>query len=282
MKESFLNTLVQSLSGSTRDIREFVRLGRSLWPFYIKPLHPFCIEKTMDSIYKSTAIPADSEVVEKAILAHLDQKIFPHISGFLSDGLFSISLDSPMVIDPNASTEAKKDVENDQPYLRTCLLLAAFICQNNKADKDKSIFSIKGTGKKRGRNRVHDGASEDVAFGSTLSEQQQLNMIRPRPFLLERMLSIFVTLVGLNPAREDLLIDTGNRDNLLQSLGSTFLYTNLAQLCDFGHLHEASFTGSSKTEQINLSSTKYWCSLTRDEAMALAKKVDIPLATYLL
>lgn len=237
----------------------------------------------MDSIHKSTSISADSEVAEKAILAHLDKKIFPHISGFLNDGLFSLSLDSPMVIDPNANTEAfKNGVENEQPYLRICLLLAAFICQNNKANQDKRIFSSKGTGKRKGRNRVHDGASEDVAFGSTLSEQQQLNTIRPRPFLLERMLSIFVTLVGLNPAREDLLIDTGDRDDFLQSLGSTFLYTNLAQLHDFGHLHEASFTGSLKTEQINLSSTKYCCSLTRDEAMALAKKVDIPLAVYLL
>jgi hypothetical protein len=236
----------------------------------------------MESIDKYTSSSADSEVVEKAILAYLDEKIFPHISGFLNDGLFSLSLDSPMVIDSNANTKAKKDADNDQPYLRTCLLLAAFICQNNKATQDKRIFSIKGTGKRRGRNRVHAGASEDVAFGSTLSEQQQLNMIRARPFLLERMLSIFVTLVGLNPAREDLLIDTGDRDDFLQSLGSTFLYTSLAQLRDIGHLHEAGFTGSSKTEQINLSSTKYWCSLTRDEAMGLAKKVDIPLATYLL
>jgi hypothetical protein len=236
----------------------------------------------MESIDKSTSISADSEVVEKAILTHLDQKILPHISGFLNDGLFSLSLDSPMVIDPNANTESKEDAENDQPYLRTCLLLAAFICQNNKADQDKRIFSIQGTGKRRGRNRVHDGASENVAFGSTLSEQQQLNMIRARPFLLERMLSIFVTLVGLNPASEDWLIDTGDRDDFLQSLGSTFLYTNLAQLRDYGHLHKAGFTGSLKTEQINLSSTKYWCSLTRDEAMVLATKVDIPLATYLL
>jgi hypothetical protein len=284
--DSFLNTLAQSLSGSTRDLREFVRLGRSLWPVYIEPLQPSRIEITMGLVKKNlvqksaSPLSEDCSSIESELQALLDRTFFPHISAALSEGLFSLSLDSPFIICPVAKVSNGQSVKN-QPYLLNCLLLAAFVCQNNRPDKDKRVFSIHGNGKRRARNQVHD-AEEDVAYGSTVGEQQQLKMLRPRPFPLERMLSIFVTIVGLNPANARFVVGMEDREEILQTLGSSHLYENLAQLRDLGYLHEAKYNGSIKAEQMNLNGSKYWCSLTREEADILAKSMGIPLDNYLL
>ena len=284
--ESFLNTLTQSLSSSTRDIKEFTRIGRSLWPVYIAPLHPSRIEETVALVASNGS--NNKEALEKGIIASLDQKILMHMNRYLSRGLFSLSLESPMLTLPSSAGSIQSSLpadmsEGNHQFLRVCLLIAAFLCQNNRPDQDKRIFSIEGNGKKRSRNRSSDSMMEDnMAFGSTLSEQQQLKMIRPRPFPLERMLSVFVTIVGLNPSHSKFLSGNLDRDELLQSLGSSYLNYHLSHLCELGYLHKVSYNGLVKGEQINLSSARFWCSLSRATADVLAKSVDIPLDQYVL
>ena len=69
---------------------------------------------------------------------------------------------------------------------------------------------------------------------------------------------------------------------MLGSLESIYLEEQLSYLVDMGYLHRAAYNGVQRTEQINLNKSKFWCSLTREEAEALAKGADIPLDAYLV
>jgi hypothetical protein len=91
--------------------------------------------------------------------------------------------------------------------------------------------------------------------------------------------SIFATLVRLNLEQ---FPGSKNNDDSFASLGSTRLYEDLAQLVDLGYLHPAGFIGLVKGEQVNLNGSKYWCSLTKDEAAHIAKQIHIPLDNYIV
>jgi Origin recognition complex (ORC) subunit 5 C-terminus len=295
--ETYLGALVQSMLSSTRDLREFVRLGRSLWPVYVQPLLSSNIEGTMGIVRtsclarkprSSTSLHDNisSSDLESELLPFLDKRFLAIIGKSLAMGLYSLSMDSPVVVKDGTTVDMGLDYPRQlparkMPYLRACLLLAAFICQNNKADKDKRVFSIQGNGKKRARHHQPMERTDDIAFISRIGALQQLRVVRPRPFPLERMLSIFVTIVSLNPPTTPTPI--GNGDDLLRSLGSSHLFGNLAQLCDLGYLHQISNTiGSIKSEVLALTGSKYWCSLSRDEALSIATSFDIPLNNYLM
>mmetsp|Transcript_19924 Transcript_19924/g.20253 ORF Transcript_19924/g.20253 Transcript_19924/m.20253 type:complete len:347 (+) Transcript_19924:70-1110(+) len=205
-----------------------------------------------------------------------------------------------------------------QPYLRSCLLLAAFICQNNKADQDRKLFSVHGNGKRRkcrANIDIYGGNDEDMAFGSTSvtassfttrrrsygsssigggsssittttagqhqqqHQVEQLKMLRLRPIPLERVFSIFVTLVKLNPTEENEDDDDNDDNNIevtINDLGSTRLYTDISHLIDIGYLHPA------MGNQIHLSTARFLCSLTRDEAIEISNRIGIPIERLLI
>lgn len=275
---AFTDSLVQFVSDSTRDITDFIRLGRSFWPVYIEPLGPHNIEKTLESVRKkmSTSNRVDGDLGQE-IMAHLGQKFFNHI-GTMSGDVTRLFLDSPVIVSAEFNVSlpkrGKRECKNNLPYLRSCLLLAAFICQNNRPDQDRKVFSIQGNGKRTNRTREKMQSSDNAAFASSSGELQQLKSLRPRPFPVERAFSIFATLVNLNPGKFC--------GSSLESLGSTRLYEDLAQLVDLGYLHPASFTGLVKGEQVNLNNSKYWCSLAKDEAANIAKQIQIPLHNYIV
>lgn len=315
----FWNTLIQSISDSTRNIYEFIRLGRALWPWFVAPLHPGAIRTTMEGVTNKLHIPLSeisrpehSRQVEDEIANVLGTRFHQHVSSlsYGEESLTCVSLDEAGLIVPmkliassrvaGRSNDRLKPCQGQQPCLRTCLLLAAFICQHNKADHDRKIFSTHGNGrrrKSRAKDDLYGGNDEDLAFGSSTSGDaaqqrgEQLKSLRPRPFPLERALSIFVTLVRLNPAvteRATLLplgTVTGRGEDLetlMDSLGSTRLHTDVQHLIDSGYLHRASFQGSIKAEQISLSNARFWCSLTKEEAIEIAEQLDIPLEKYLI
>jgi hypothetical protein len=172
-------------------------------------------------------------------------------------------------------------------------LLAAFVCQSNKPDKDKALFTIQKNGKKNSRqgHRVGSNDADGLAYGSTAWEQQRLKMLRPRTFPLERMLSVFVNIVGLIGGEEKLRLTTNSTVDpreLLHAIGSTCFFENLARLRETGLLHEVqgAFTGGgdgfTSFDGINMLSSKYWCELNRDDAEALAASVEFPLENFLL
>ena len=256
-------------------------MGRALFPMYIRPLHPSNIVTTVELVGNQLTHGAMGGI-ESRLLAFLDKKFLREAGRFVGRSLFSLSIDSPISKPAQAvPVHPQAWLDEGQPYTRICLLLAAYICQNNKSDKDKHVFSIQGKGSKRTRRSPVESTLDDVAFISRMGDRQELNVVRLRPFPLERMLSIYVTLYRLNTPPSGMGI-TQNSQQMLQSLGSSYLYENLAQLRDLGYLHEVQTVGQLKAEQVPMSAARYVCSLTKAEAVSISLAADIPLNNYLL
>jgi Origin recognition complex (ORC) subunit 5 C-terminus len=305
----FWNTLIQSISDSTRNVHDFIRLGRALWPWFAAPLHPLAIRTTLEGVtnklqlpFSEISRPEHSKQVDGEISNALGTRFHQYLTSLSSgeESLTCMSMDEAGFVLSASNGEKSRLIvgpkPRDQPYLRNCLLLAAFVCQNNKADQDRKVFSTHGNGrrrKQRAKDDIYGGDDEDVAFGTSASGDaatrgEQLRSLRPRPFPLERVFSIFATLVRLNPPKNERAamlhgdVDGGrDLEALIDSLGSTQLHTDVMELVDSGYLHRASYQGSIRAEQISLSNAKFWCSLTKEEAIEISTHLDIPLEKYL-
>lgn len=307
----FWNTVIQSISDSTRNIYDLIRLGRALWPWFVAPLHPRVIRTTMEGLASKLHLSISdisrleyTKKVDDEIAYVLGTRFHHYVASIFSseESLTCLHLDEAGLIPTKLIKSFKREVSSDgsrtfnQPYLRTCLLLAAFVCQSNKADQDRKIFSTQASGRRR-KNRAKDdiygGNDEDLAFGTSTPDAaqrgEQLQSLRPRPFPLERVISIFATLVRLNPAVNETPTSVlggfeGGEDleALMDSLGSTRLNTDIMHLIDTGYLHPAGFQGTIKAEQISLSTAKFWCSLTKEEAIEISTKLEIPIDKYLI
>ena len=212
---------------------------------------------------------SDGSSISSAILAHLDREIMPQLRHSLKQGLFMLDYDS------HEETKTQSRETHELPSLTRYLLLAAYICQANRPDRDKQLFSIQGNGRKR-RSRRQSDAGEELAFGSAVQNQQQPKTLRPRAFPLERMLSVYVSMIGLNklPDKQDC------PEEMLRSLGTTSFSETLSHLRDIGLLHEQPLR--SLSDPIRLVEPRYYCSLTRGEANAIAKTTGFPLEKYIL
>ena len=287
MKDSFLSALVQHISEFTRDINHFVRLGRSLWPVYTSPLSPDQIERTMAAINQKRGerMQAGSDSIH-SIVTFLDIRFHGQM-GKISDEILGISVDSPVVlpekfISASRSRLLAKQTGVRQPFLRDCLLLAAFICQNNRPDQDRKVFSVRGNGRREKKQRSTSNFEESTAFGSSLTDVEQLKSLRPRPFLAERVFSIFATLVKLNPDFQRGALWAKDYDMDPVSLGSPRLFSDFSRLVDMGYLHPVSYKGSIRSEQMNFNKARFWCSLAKEDAMTIARRIGVPLESYIV
>jgi hypothetical protein len=264
------------------DINEFVRIGRSLWPVYIQALDPTTVKETLKSLdVDLSAMETQNEKYAGEVLGLLSRRFFSQV-GKISKVLTTLPMDSTgsMHCLPGRPFNVS-DLE--LPYLRTCLLLAAFVCQKNRAENDTIVFSVHGNGKRRkSRNGTETNDEEAAAFATSGSGMEKLRSLRPRPFLVERMLSIFVTLVRLNPDSAPKIPGTKRLEFSADSLGTARLYDDFRSLIDLGFIHDAAFAGASKGEEVSLNAAKVWCSLTDQEASDLASTVGIPLDGYLV
>ncbi|KAL3923928.1 MAG: hypothetical protein SGILL_001362 [Bacillariaceae sp.] len=281
--DSFWNTVVQFTSDTTRDARDFIRLGRALWPIYVAPIQSAQVHTTMENVAKRLGFSTENIAclknktasLERELVRVLGTRFHAHMVNMSkTSDLASVSWDENGRMassDNNATPSFSTDRSATLTFMRSCLLLAAFICQHNKASHDQKVFSIRGNGQRRKSKAMEDiygGNDEDQAFG---------NASRSRAFALERVFSIFVTLVRLNPTS-----DEDDLDSLMESLGSTRLYVDLLHLVDLGYLRSTAHNGLVKGEQINLSTARFTCSLSEDEAVDIGKRHGIPLEQYLL
>lgn len=255
LMNSFLSALVQSMSGMTRDICDMLYAGRRLWPSYIEPLSSNNIEATMKMV------GGNQEDKQKLLLSYLNQRMVK-----LSKNIESCLLS----LDEGTAIEAKSEL----PYLSKFLLLAAFLCQHNKAEKDKQLFTITGNGRRRKRQQ-DEGEPENAAYATW--DQQRTKMLKPRSFPLERMLSIFVNIVGLHEGRDLVLTAGATTSSFLSSLGHSVFLETLGQLRASGLLREIMSDG-----ETSLSSAMYCCDMGKDDAESLAESVGFSLEQYLL
>jgi Origin recognition complex (ORC) subunit 5 C-terminus len=272
---SFLETLVQSLNDLTSDLKEYVRLGRSLWPKYITPIIPENIAETMTHV-KQANQPSGSNgnvtVIQREILTLLDQKFFPHLRQGLEQGLGILTFDSSGV---DFASNSNRDLHDNTPILVKYLLIAAYICQVNRPDKDRHMFSIEKNGKRRRKIKEEDNG-EEVAFGS----QDPLKTMRPRTFPVERLYSLYVSIVSLNASSSLMGSSAPNNSEKLKSLGSVPFFETVTYLRDIGVFHD--FPKRSLTDPIRFSQRHFWTSITRDDAMEIATSIDFPLDRYIL
>lgn len=280
--DSFLNTLIQTIQYTTTDIKEITRLGRALWPRYIEPLTEHSFDKTLASVTAKQSVVADgamSEPIhtqERDILALLDRRIMPHMRSEMEYLLFSIAS-----VDRWANTDKSGNKRlpppHDLPKFAKYLLLAAFLCQVNRPDRDRYLFSIQ----KNGRRRRHDGGEDDddeAVLGSSLQYNLQSRIPRPKAFPLERMLSVYVSLVGLHHSESSL--GHSSHEEMLCSLGSSAFSETLSHLRDIGILNEC--PARTETDEVRLIEPRYWCSLSLEEAQKMAAEISFPLDRYLL
>ena len=283
---SFLETLVQGLSDFTSDLKEYLRLGRGLWPLYISPLLPENIANTIAFVRKDKkSTQWNAAEMERDILPLLDQRFFPHLRHALEYGFGVLSFDSSGTV---TTTNRNNHVDDhDLPILVKYLLLAVFICHTNRQDKDRQLFSIERNGRKRRKAKEADH-EEEMAYGTTGSQQDAPRTIRPRTFPMERLYSLYVSIVSLNASKSQSDPDRSSgsdcfancNDEMVRSLGNIRFLETIMYLRDIGVLHE--FPKRSINEPIRFSQRNLWTSLSKDEAQAIAKSISFPLDRYIL
>lgn len=143
----------------TCDVRDYVGLGRSLWPRYTEPLRPHRIKETLQG---------QNRLSVREVVSVLDQKILP----VLRKEMQWIG-QSPV-----------RQLQDDKSVPRNVyfLVLAAYICQLNNPDRDKKLFLIQKNGRRSGRKEPVDLPPPN----------------KPRSFPSERLYSIYVSLIHLH------------------------------------------------------------------------------------
>ena len=281
---SFWNTVIQFASDSTRNIHDFLRIGRALWPRFTIHLHPNRIRQTMEGIIQRVGGRDDINKLEDELVSLLGTKFYSEIASLstLGDGLLLLPLNetgiSSMISNSSKNLQQRSQNNDHHMYMRNCLLLASFICQHNKANKDQKVFGTRSNGQRRKSNSMEDiygGNDEELAFASSSASS---TTTATRSFVLERVFSIFVTLVHFNSTT----VEEDDMDVLMNRLGAT-VETHLSNLIDQGYLHPTNYTGGSvKGEQVNLTTARFWCSLTHEDAQEISKENGIPLDQYLM
>jgi len=161
------------------------------------------------------------------------------------------------------------------PHITKFLLLAAFLCQNKRSEKDVNLFTKKNTGKsKRKRtNKAEDGS----AFATSSKDLVQ----RQPSFPLERMLSVFYSI--FEQYGQPFMTFKEKGVPTTAQLGTERLFQNVSQLMEIGLL---SLAGSAKSNErynqdlIALTDAKFSCLLTREEARIVSSNVGFPLEKY--
>ena len=290
--KSFLETLVQGLSDFTSDIKEYLRLGRGLWPLYITPLLPENIASTVAFVQKSNIAKGKKSTnlnvtaIENDMLSLLDQRFFPHLRHALEYGLGVLSFDSSGTVTTTNRSCTNGGVRDDLPIFVKYLLLAAYICHTNRQEKDRQLFSIERNGRKRRKTKEADN-EEEMAYGTTGSQQDAPKTMRPRTFPMERLYSLYVSIVSLNASKSQAENRTSAREGndkdhpeILRSIGNIRFLETMTYLRDIGVLHD--FPKRSPNDPIRFSQRNVWTTITQDEAQRIAKSINFPLDRYIL
>jgi hypothetical protein len=178
----------------------------------------------------------------------------------------------------NCPATEKFDTETSRDeYVRKFLLLSAFLCQQNQPGHDIALYTNRRREQgKRKRVRLSQEASSK---GSGVAVEMS-----PKFFPLERMFSVFSSIVGRYAIPED---ERKGQDydetvrEFVSGLGSSNLFTALAELRDLGLIVA---NGQEATAEMSLDSNakQYFCRLSYTDACRIAESVSFPLHQYLI
>ena len=259
--KSFCNVVVTAISDSTRDVNEFIRIARLLWPIYTKPLEPSQIEQTYSLIEKNKGEKEDTDD-SIMIVRYLDRKALIHFRPVLEKCLGVKSVSSST----HDSLAKQNPIDAAMSRMSRYMLLAAYLCQVNRPEQDRSLFSIAKNGRARKRTLNEDTISN--------SGSNKPSSIRLRSFPLERMLSIHVSLVSLHETKKG----PGTRAWDAESLAQLQQAHDLNDLLERGVLQ----ISGAETTSVKLSEPRYICHVTSYQAHLVADGLRFPLDRYTL
>jgi Origin recognition complex (ORC) subunit 5 C-terminus len=271
--DSFVDTLVQALQMTTTNVKEISHVGQRLWPKYVEPLQSReSINRTLQQARRNLAAASnpvpDRASMQREVLSILDRAIRPVLLATTAGGALGL-----LPLEPQPSSSPSSDPYFELPLLAKYMLLSAYLCQINRPERDKDLFSVESNGKRRRTDADSQHQDPEGMGGTTTSAHPSNSLPRPRTFALERMLSVYASVVGL--AASSIADDDRSR-----ALGGAAFYDNLAHLCDIGLLHE--HPSQSGYEISRLNDPRYWTSISADDAKSMAKSLSFPLDSYIL
>lgn len=279
--ESLAEIVIQSVESITRDVREMLRLLRLAWPYYLKPIVINDLTgKSLVSLLEESCASLSDENNDKVQLKGqvseiLGQKIRPHVRRMLNECLLQPG-NTLQEVKEERSQESNEN-EIDLPYYSIFLLLAAYLCQVNKAENDLKLYTNRASGQRtrrgRGSKQPNDTQMESITHASSSKAQQNLKIEKIPSFPLERLLSIFSSITGKYASDE-------NSTN--KNLGSTTTFAKITELEELGYIsciHQN--TSSRKSHIMTTSTLKYHCKISKNQAVQFAKQVHFPLSNYL-
>jgi len=273
--KSMIETMIQTMENITRDMNEFSRLCRFLWPVYLSMLSKNAsinLSKILPggNAFPETANPRQSRDISD-ILSSSMESIHKHIRHLMSVCLPIAGQGyNPESLNERGYTRV---MEDKTAYLTKFLLLAAFICQRNKSDHDEVLFTDKSQGKKSKRSK--DALDDNIAFATSAQTQLDLKTVRVPSFPLERMLSVFSSIVS--KYGRGIGNSTNGNDDVknLTDLGTFAFFQGISQL------RRVNLLVSSESIHHDRLLANFTCTLCMDDAKKIAQEVNFPLKDYL-
>lgn len=281
---SMINSLVPSVKSSTYDMTEMIRLARLLWPEYVSPLRTNdlqsvqlqivdCLKRDTTTAVKQCSNRACPFCTQSATtdrggdLTSLKNSLFEKLDRNVRESMRSLL--SNAVLMPGRSIARHPDTPYAErlPHTTKFLLLAAFLCQNKRPEKDVNLFTTNNTGKSKRGSKTDEGAA--YAFSS--SDLRQLRSVRQPSFPLERMLSVFYSIISQYGT-------TGETTTVVAELGTERLFRNIAQLISTELVRSVS--SNTKIDVMDAMAEKFSCPLAREDASVIASSVGFPLDKY--
>ena len=293
-----LNTFLPSIKSATHDITEIKRLARLLWQEYVSPLNDssndssthmllwrilcglhehsgsitqkcgrsncsFC--QHMSCEVDNNANMENFNSLKNQLFEKLDRNIRESMRSLLS---MCVMMPGRVLVKQSGTPYAER-----LPYTTKFLLMAAFLCQNKQSKQDQNLFTTKNTGKSR---KHTDNSNTGVAYAATSSELRQITVRLPT-FPLERMLSVFSSIIG--QYGQNLTNHNKEGTDIVSLLGTESLFKTIAQLLETG-LIRITTNASSSRDLVDIMFAKLSCTLSRDDARVMASSVDFPLDKY--
>ena len=273
---SMIEIIVQSVDDITRDTREIIRLSRISWPVFLDPL--FKKQDIREEFIGQ--LKEGNSILKGTLVAKLGQHFRPYIKRLISQCLLQPG--QILALSDNESTSFSLAL----PYLSKFLLLAAYLCQNNTPDKDQTLFTSQGKGK---RKKMSANQNDSISHASNQITQRKLKSDRISSFPLERMLSVFSSICnkyGYDMDSDALKSIVGKELYLdMNSIGSTALFQNIAELKAMGLLEEVGSNSAFEDSKIysrSVTSTKYICNVSRIQIDSIASELNFPLMEHLI
>jgi hypothetical protein len=273
---SMVEILVQNVGDITRDTREIIRLSRISWPVFLDPLFkkPDVKEEFLAQLQEGNS------TLKGTLVAKLGQHFRPYIKRLITQCLLQSG--KTLTLSDHDSTTFSSSL----PYLSKFLLLAAYLCQHNTPDKDQTLFTSQGKGRRKKSTKT---TNDSLSHASNQITQRQLKSDRISSFPLERMLSVFSSICnkyGYDMDSDALKSIVGKELSLdMKTLGSTALFQNIAELKAMGLLEEVGSNSALEDSKIysrSVTSTKYICNVSRKQVDSIANELNFPLLEHLI